>query len=315
MTQAYLSPILQNAQFSDDGTFLNGGLIWFYAAGTSTPLTAYQDGATTTPWPNPIVLNARGETGGEIWLDGIYKLVLQGAPLAGETNGPAISTFDNIYGVNAPTSFAPPYVFAGTSTSQSNTDIFMGWNGVNFTASQETTDFGANWPINITGSAGPIGHVAAYAGNVVPLGYLECNGAAVSRTTYVDLFGVCGILYGAGDGTTTFNLPDLRGYFVRGWDDSAGVDVGRVLGSTQTDLVGPITDPGHTHTDAGHTHTFTGAPVSHGTPAGTTPLFDSAGGTTTTASGVANIQSSVTGITGGTETRPKNVAMMYIIKT
>jgi hypothetical protein len=69
MTQAYLSPILQNAQFSDDGTFLNGGLIWFYAAGTSTPLTAYQDGAATTPWPNPIVLNARGETGGELWLE------------------------------------------------------------------------------------------------------------------------------------------------------------------------------------------------------------------------------------------------------
>jgi microcystin-dependent protein len=314
MTQAYLSPILQNAQFSDDGTFLNGGLIWFYAAGTSTPLTAYQDGAATTPWPNPIVLNARGETGGEIWLDGIYKLVLQGAPLVGETNGPAISTFDNIYGVNAPTSFAPPYVFAGTSTSQSNTDIFMGWNGVNFTASQDTTDFGANWPINITGSAGPIGHVAAYAGNVVPLGYLECNGAAVSRTTYLNLFGVCGILYGAGDGTTTFNLPDLRGYFVRGWDDSAGVDVGRVLGSTQADLVGPITDPGHTHTDAGHTHTDNGTSNSFGSNSG----GDSAqtwSGTHNTGSGVADIQSSVTGITGGTETRPKNVAMMYIIKT
>ena len=314
MTQAYLSPILQNAQFSDDGTFLNGGLIWFYAAGTSTPLTAYQDGAATTPWPNPIVLNARGETGGEIWLDGIYKLVLQGAPFTGETNGPAISTFDNIYGVNAPTSFAPPYVFAGTSTSQSNTDIFMGWNGVNFTASQETTDFGANWPINITGSAGPIGHVAAYAGNVVPLGYLECNGAAVSRTTYVNLFGVCGILYGAGDSTTTFNLPDLRGYFVRGWDDNAGVDVGRVLGSTQTDLVGPITDPGHTHTDAGHTHSDTGANSTFGGTSGPDSM-QSWSGTHTTGSGVANIQSNTTGITGGTETRPKNVAMMYIIKT
>ena len=314
MTQAYLSPILQNAQFSDDGTFLNGGLIWFYAAGTSTPLTAYQDGAATTPWPNPIILNARGETGGEIWLDGIYKLVLQGAPLAGETNGPAISTFDNIYGVNAPTSFAPPYVFAGTSTSQSNTDIFMGWNGVNFTASQETTDFGANWPINITGSAGPIGHVAAYAGNVVPLGYLECNGAAVSRTTYVNLFGVCGILYGAGDGTTTFNLPDLRGYFVRGWDDSAGVDVGRVLGSTQADLVGPITDPGHKHTDAGHTHSDTGADSTYGGTSGLDSM-QSWTGTHTTGSGVADIQSNTTGITGGTETRPKNVAMMYIIKT
>ena len=314
MTQAYLSPILQNAQFSDDGTFLNGGLIWFYAAGTSTPLTAYQDGAATTPWPNPIILNARGETGGEIWLDGIYKLVLQGAPLAGETNGPAISTFDNIYGVNAPTSFAPPYVFAGTSTSQSNTDIFMGWNGVNFTASQETTDFGANWPINITGTAGPVGHVAAYAGNVVPLGYLECNGAAVSRTTYVNLFGVCGILYGAGDGTTTFNLPDLRGYFVRGWDDSAGVDVGRVLGSTQADLVGPITDPGHKHTDAGHTHSDTGADSTFGGTSGPDSM-QSWTGTHTTGSGVADIQSNTTGITGGTETRPKNVAMMYIIKT
>ena len=314
MTQAYLSPILQNAQFSDDGTFLNGGLIWFYAAGTSTPLTAYQDAAGTIAWPNPIILNARGETGGEIWLDGIYKLVLQGAPLAGETNGPAISTFDNIYGVNAPTSFAPPYVFAGTSTSQSNTDIFMGWNGVNFTASQETTDFGANWPINITGTAGPVGHVAAYAGNVVPLGYLECNGAAVSRTTYVNLFGVCGILYGAGDGTTTFNLPDLRGYFVRGWDDSAGVDVGRVLGSTQADLVGPITDPGHKHTDAGHTHSDTGADSTFGGTSGPDSM-QSWTGTHTTGSGVADIQSNTTGITGGTETRPKNVAMMYIIKT
>ena len=312
MTQAYLSPILQNAQFSDDGTFLNGGLIWFYAAGTSTPLTAYQDAAGTTAWPNPIILNARGETGGQLWLDGIYKLVLQGAPLVGETNGPAISTFDNIYGVNAPTSFAPPYVFAGTSTSQSSTDIFMGWNGVNFTASQETTDFGANWPINITGSAGPIGHVAAYAGNVVPLGYLECNGAAVSRTTYVSLFGVCGILYGAGDSTTTFNLPDLRGYFVRGWAGGGGVDVGRVLGSTQADLVGPITDPGHKHTDAGHTHP-TNAGGSFSVAAGGD--YTLVAGATNTGSGVADIQSSVTGITGGAETRPKNVAMMYIIKT
>jgi microcystin-dependent protein len=259
------------------------------------------------------VLNARGETGGELWLDGIYKLVLQGAPLVGETNGPAISTFDNIYGINAPTSFAPPYVFAGTSTSQSNTDIFMGWNGVNFTASQETTDFGANWPINITGAAGPIGHVAAYAGNVVPLGYLECNGAAVSRTTYVNLFGVCGILYGAGDSTTTFNLPDLRGYFVRGWDDSAGVDVGRVLGSTQADLVGPITDPGHTHTDAGHTHTAD-QPFAGSTAAAGGGDYGQ-GSNRATGSGIADIQSSVTGITGGAETRPKNVAMMYIIKT
>jgi microcystin-dependent protein len=148
----------------------------------------------------------------------------------------------------------------------------------------------------------------------VPLGYLECNGAAVSRITYVDLFGVCGILYGAGDGTTTFNLPDLRGRFIRGWDDSAGVDVGRALGSYQADSVGPITDPGHTHTDAGHTHSDTGANSTFGGTSGPDSM-QSWSGTHTTGSGFADIQSSYTGITGGTETRPKNVAMMYIIKT
>ena len=57
----------------------------------------------------------------------------------------------------------------------------------------------------------------------------------VSRTTYADLFAACGTAYGAGDGSTTFALPDLRGEFIRGFDDGRGVDSGRVFGSAQSD--------------------------------------------------------------------------------
>jgi phage-related tail fiber protein len=79
----------------------------------------------------------------------------------------------------------------------------------------------------------PAGTVVAVAMNTAPTGYLKANGAAVSRTTYAALFTAVGTTYGAGDGSTTFNLPDLRGEFVRGWDDGRGVDSGRVFGSTQ----------------------------------------------------------------------------------
>jgi hypothetical protein len=120
MSNAYLSPILNDAQFSDDGTFLAGGLIWFYHAGTSTPLIAYTTPVADTPWTNPIQLDARGETGGEIWLAAgkSYKIILEGPPEYGQTHGVVISTFDNITGVNDPgtTSVANWVAFSGTPT-------------------------------------------------------------------------------------------------------------------------------------------------------------------------------------------------------
>jgi microcystin-dependent protein len=70
----------------------------------------------------------------------------------------------------------------------------------------------------------PIGSVIMWTTGTPPTGYLECDGSAVSRSTYSDLFGVIDVLYGAGDGSTTFNLPDFRGKFVRGFDNGAGVD-------------------------------------------------------------------------------------------
>lgn len=79
----------------------------------------------------------------------------------------------------------------------------------------------------------PAGTVQYFANSVAPNGYLECNGQAVNRTTYAELFSAIGTLYGAGNGVTTFNLPDLRGEFIRGADNARGADPGRALGTTQ----------------------------------------------------------------------------------
>ncbi|MEH6564572.1 MAG: phage tail protein [Halopseudomonas sp.] len=90
----------------------------------------------------------------------------------------------------------------------------------------------------------PSGLVAHFARSSAPTGWLKANGAAVGRVAYADLFAAIGTTFGAGDGFNTFNLPDLRGEFVRGWDDGRGVDAGRLLGSWQNAASPPIPTAG-----------------------------------------------------------------------
>lgn len=104
------------------------------------------------------------------------------------------------------------------------------------------------------------GMVCYFAQSAPPAGYLKRNGAAVSRATYARLFAKIGTTYGAGDGSTTFNLPDGRGVFDRGLDDGRGFDPGRTLGSYQDSAnlshAHGVVDPGHAHaiTDPSHAH-------------------------------------------------------------
>ena len=86
-----------------------------------------------------------------------------------------------------------------------------------------------------------VGEVAFFARTTPPSGWLKANGAAVSRTTYAELFAAIGTTFGAGDGRTTFNLPDLRGEFLRGLDDGRSIDRGRRLGTAQGDAIRNIT--------------------------------------------------------------------------
>jgi len=102
------------------------------------------------------------------------------------------------------------------------------------------------------GSGNPAGTILPSACSSAPAGYLLCNGALISRTTYATLFAAIGTAYGAGDGSTTFGIPDGRGVVLRGLDGGRGLDTGRVLGSYQADAIAShtvaISDPGHSHT-------------------------------------------------------------------
>ena len=108
----------------------------------------------------------------------------------------------------------------------------------------------------------PIGGVMPYAGTAAPTGWLLCYGQAVSRSTYSDLFAIISTTYGVGDGSTTFNLPDLRGRVVAGQDDMGGVSADRLTdqsggldGDTLGDTGGSETHTLTTTEIAAHTHT------------------------------------------------------------
>lgn len=87
-----------------------------------------------------------------------------------------------------------------------------------------TNDSPITWTAFNSTAVIPTGAILPYVGTTAPAGFELCNGAALSRAIYVDLYAVIGDSFGEGDGSTTFNLPDLRGKFLRGWDNSAGND-------------------------------------------------------------------------------------------
>jgi microcystin-dependent protein len=162
-------------------------------------------------------------------------------------------------------------------------------------------------------AANPAGTIIASGNAAAPAGYLLCDGSAISRTSYANLFSAIGTAFGTGDGSTTFNLPDLRGVVLRGVDGSRGLDRDRVLGSYQADAIAShkitITDPGHLHTLGNLKNSTNGAQVSYTQVA--------SHGASGSADKVTDTQ--VTGIAaayvGDSETRMKNVAINYYIKS
>lgn len=148
------------------------------------------------------------------------------------------------------------------------------------------------------------GTVMYFVGDTPPHGWLAANGAAVSRTTFAHLFAIVGTRYGAGNGSTTFNLPDLRGEFVRGWDNGRNVDAGRALGSWQQD---EFRSHNHVYRRSHITNTVAWEHREANRDAGAALYdgdgrFDDGGDRVTTAAA------------GGVETRPRNVALLACIK-
>ncbi len=160
----------------------------------------------------------------------------------------------------------------------------------------------------------PAGKLGFFFQGSAPTGWLKANGAAVSREAYAPLFAAIGTTYGAGDGFTTFNLPDMRGVFPRGLDDGRGIDSGRALGSYQADELKSHGHSGETTTNGSHRHSYSetdyendnNGPISLGPDASIVTKYTSYSG-----SHKHDLQIDST---GGPETRPKNVAVLACIK-
>lgn len=167
----------------------------------------------------------------------------------------------------------------------------------------------------------PPGLIGYYAMTAPPAGWLRADGSQVSRTVYSALFAAIGTLYGSGNGSTTFHLPDLRAEFIRGLDNGRGVDSGRSLGSTQFSANLYHSHYGSTDYSGYHNHLITNrgdrAPMFPMSQEGnrvygdedyypTVPSYTEAGGGHSHSVSISG--------DGGGESRPRNVAMLACIK-
>lgn len=180
-----------------------------------------------------------------------------------------------------------PTASAGTNNTQIATTAFVQQNGV------------------------PTGAVFWFAASTAPSGFLLCNGGALSTTTYAALFAIIGYTYGGSGGT--FNLPDLRGEFIRGWDAGRGVDSGRVFGSSQSQST-----EAHQHImpiswNTGNGDMLLPNSFLYGTSGSIPRSYVNGSNTSQSTTSTAPLVSTQIATTSG-ETRPRNVALLPCIK-
>ena len=212
------------------------------------------------------------------------------------------------YEGNNHTSYLTTPIFVGAagtsgSSGSSGTSGDTGTSGVAGTSGTS----GADGTSGTSGTSGlsdsmPSGAIIPWPGISAPSGYLECDGSSILRTTYSNLFSAIGVTYGNVD-ATHFNLPDLRGEFLRGYDHGAGTDPDAASRTNRGD--GTAGDNvGTKQADAydSHNHSYTKIITGGGSP-----QWDGQG------SGIG-ISTSNTAASGGNETRPVNVSVMWIIK-
>jgi len=287
----------------------SGATLTIYETGTTTLAELYADSNLTVSIANPQTSNSAGRFYDQttvIWADQsiAYDCVLT------LPDGEMFS-YQTIYLIGPPTStsgFAPinSPAFTGVPTAPTP--------AANDASSKiATTQFVATAIANA--SITPAGTVAMFAMSSLPAGWLslctqspQAVGQAVSRTTYASLFGAIGTTYGAGDGSTTFNLPNMSGLFPRGLDPTSSVGV--ALGATQDDAM-----QGHYHLPLGTSQGSqygistwdTSVANNHGAPTGTGSAVAASTGspTTDTVNGTPRVAA---------ETRPINGPLVFAIK-
>ena len=170
----------------------------------------------------------------------------------------------------------------------------------------ETTTGGVRFPdgtlqTSAAGGGAPVGSVVAWMTSTIPSGYIECDGRTLSRTAYADLFDIIGIRYGTTDGSN-FKIPDFRGQFLRGWSNGSGQDPDASSRTSRGDGVGgDNVGTRQTQQVQSHRHNITARDIV-GSYGGDQNFWEIGGG------------GKRTEYTGGNETRPRNVYVVWIIK-
>jgi microcystin-dependent protein len=268
-------------EFDSNGVPLVGGQLFTYITGTSTPLATYSDVNLTVPNSNPIVADGNGRFG-SIFLGQTqaYKIQLYTAIPAGASQSDS------------------------TPSSPLGTQIWT----------EDPCGPAAGGVQTVTGIIGEIRQFAGLA-SAIPSQWYPCYGQAVNRSTYSAAFAVLGTTWGAGDGSTTFNLPDLRGRITIGLDNMGGAPANRItsavcglsgvtLGASggsqnsQADTltaVTTLTDPGHFHVLNHATGTFGSGGTNAWIGGSAAPSNTNSGTTGITAS--TSVTSSLTGAT------------------
>lgn len=192
-----------------------------------------------------------------------------------------------------------PFSVLVKTTASGSTGVYLNQNTSTLIVSDGTNVYlGDNGTNNETA---PSGIIVSYAGPNIPAGYLLCNGIAISRTTYAALFAAIGTTWGSGDGSTTFNIPDLMNLFTRG--ASSAAPVGTYESSMLKTHTHLVNDPGHAHT---YQQPIYPSGTASGGPSPTVGIASASTNLATTGITVEN--------TGGFETRPENKRVYYMIK-
>jgi len=271
------------------GTLGIGYKLYTYKAGTATALTTYTDYAGTIPHTNPIILDTVGEA--ELFITESAKLTLTDA------DGNIIPGWpvDNVYqavGTASEVTYTPSGIVTSTNVQGAIDEVIVELAAVKSLASQLAADSG-------------VGQIRMFTTSTVPTGYLECDGSAVSRATYAALFAIIADYYGAGDGSTTFNVPDYRGRFLRGWAHGQTTDPDKASRTDRGDgTAGDVVGSKQGYLGPAHTHTVANNIVLGGA------YYDM--GNNGYETSITNATSS-TSSSGGNESRPININVMFCI--
>jgi microcystin-dependent protein len=294
--------------------------------------TAFAQGTTAFTYQGQLTTGTNAANGSYDMTFAIYDANVAGNLIAGPITNSALAVSNGLF--TATLNFGAG-VFTGTNywvqlaVSPANAGTF-----VTLVPRQQLTP--APYAISLVAPQAyglcPPGSVMAYMGTSAPTGWLLCNGTAYSRTQYAALFAVVGTGSGQGDGSTTFNVPNMQGVFLRGVDNgigndpdtasriapplTAGGNSGDAVGSFQADLYKSHNHGGSTVPSNPGSMNFTAPAVQQVTAGQSMAVNSTVGldGVQFTGNGTTLAQQLLIPSDGGSETRPKNVYVNYIIK-